>query len=1256
MQQRLLLFLATCALAGTACNDGRSFSGTTDAATLSDTDADPIIIDVNGEIPDTGTDIPDDGDEVIVIPDVLTDQPPDIAPDIPLDCGDGVVDADEECDDGDANSDTDPDACRNNCIAPGCGDGVTDSEEECDDGADNSSEADACRLDCTAPFCGDGIVDGGEDCDGGPDCDDECFSPLATLCDPCEFDDDCGGAADFCVDGGCGVGCGDSGCPDDFVCADVLGGVQCVPESSTCQPCSDPDGDGYGIGPECLALDCNEADAGINPGAPELCDRVDNNCNGDVDESGATDDDRWYADRDGDRAGDPDDFIEACGPTEEYPFPDGDDCDADDGDVYPGAPDFCDGIDNDCEEETSDGADDEAVGTACDGPDDDRCAGGSTECLDGVLTCTEGAEGTRELCDGIDNDCDPSTRDGSGDERLGEACDGDDADSCEEGSSICVGGELVCDDTTDDQLEICNEEDDDCDGVADEDAGDLWYRDEDGDRYGSEDDARTACVRPPRYTARAGDCDDDDPDVNPGEDDVCDGRNNDCVGGVDDDPAYHESGWPDRDGDGFGEAGGESSACELPDDFVDNGEDCNDDTEEAAPGLDEICGDGLDNDCFGGADCADAVCADSSECVADCADESLGAATGLAVAEGSTVDAGADRFGSCAGGGPELVFQWFAPETGTYLLDTLGSDFDTVLYVLESCEGEEVVCNDDGFSGGDRVRSLVSFDARVGDSFLIVVDGFGPGSDGNYVLNITLDVDEICDNGDDDDEDGFTDCADVDCAGSDECAAVDCPAETLGGALGEVASGDTTGESFSFEHDCGGDGPDVAYNWTAPSTGGFDIEADADFDVDIAVFAGCEGEELTCGTGGRTLLDLTEGDTVTIVVDGEDPSEFGEFTLTISELEFGRCGDGDDNDDDDDVDCFDLDCAADAVCAFEGCAEADLGSELGVIARGDLTDFPFAYTAECGLSGSGLPAGGLNAPDAFYTWTAPFDGVFTFDTLGSDFDTLLAVLDGECGGDEIACNDDAFAGDVRTRSQVTVDLAEGELVTIAVSGWGESTGDFLLNAAAVEVECTDGDDNDHDGTTDCEDDDCVGTDACLEICDDGFDNDGDELVDCADDDCEDVCIEICDDGFDNDDDELIDCADDECAFDVACCPDDVFEPNEGTAESPSTVWDVYTESSSETLSIRIGDTDSFRVPICRGGTLSATAEFTHADGDLSLVLRNRFGFTLATSDSDTDDEVLRSEAVLGGDYFLQVNIADEQCQSYVLTMAITGCP
>lgn len=50
-------------------------------------------------------------------------------------CGDGVVDSTEACDDGPANSDGDPDACRTDCRLPACGDGVVDSGEGCDDGA-----------------------------------------------------------------------------------------------------------------------------------------------------------------------------------------------------------------------------------------------------------------------------------------------------------------------------------------------------------------------------------------------------------------------------------------------------------------------------------------------------------------------------------------------------------------------------------------------------------------------------------------------------------------------------------------------------------------------------------------------------------------------------------------------------------------------------------------------------------------------------------------------------------------------------------------------------------------------------------------------------------------------------------------------------------------------------------------------------------------------------------------------------------------
>lgn len=85
-------------------------------------------------------------------------------------CGNGVTEGLEECDDGVANSDTEPDACRTDCQTSWCGDTVKDSAEECDDGLANSdSEPNACRTDCRTPVCGDAILDDalGEECDDG---------------------------------------------------------------------------------------------------------------------------------------------------------------------------------------------------------------------------------------------------------------------------------------------------------------------------------------------------------------------------------------------------------------------------------------------------------------------------------------------------------------------------------------------------------------------------------------------------------------------------------------------------------------------------------------------------------------------------------------------------------------------------------------------------------------------------------------------------------------------------------------------------------------------------------------------------------------------------------------------------------------------------------------------------------------------------------------------------------------------------------
>lgn len=94
-------------------------------------------------------------------------------------CGNGVLEQDEQCDDGDANSDSVPDACRTDCRTAHCADGVVDpgAGEECDDGNQNAQEPNACRETCLLPTCGDGVQDTGEPCDDGNEMwGDTCFA------------------------------------------------------------------------------------------------------------------------------------------------------------------------------------------------------------------------------------------------------------------------------------------------------------------------------------------------------------------------------------------------------------------------------------------------------------------------------------------------------------------------------------------------------------------------------------------------------------------------------------------------------------------------------------------------------------------------------------------------------------------------------------------------------------------------------------------------------------------------------------------------------------------------------------------------------------------------------------------------------------------------------------------------------------------------------------------------------------------------
>lgn len=91
-------------------------------------------------------------------------------------CGNGILNPGEACDNGAANSDSTADACRTDCSVASCGDGTVDSGETCDDA--NSDNNDACTNSCTAATCGDGITQTGvEQCDdANADDTDTCLS------------------------------------------------------------------------------------------------------------------------------------------------------------------------------------------------------------------------------------------------------------------------------------------------------------------------------------------------------------------------------------------------------------------------------------------------------------------------------------------------------------------------------------------------------------------------------------------------------------------------------------------------------------------------------------------------------------------------------------------------------------------------------------------------------------------------------------------------------------------------------------------------------------------------------------------------------------------------------------------------------------------------------------------------------------------------------------------------------------------------
>ena len=326
------------------------------------------------------------------------------------------------------------------------------------------------------------------------------------------------------------------------------------------------DEDGDGVPAE---EDCDDTNDAVLPGATELCDGLDNDCNGLVDDAVG---DLWYQDQDEDGYGDPETGEQGC-EAGDGRVADATDCDDGDDTVFPGAEEVCDEQDNDCNGEVDEGvqttfyadADSDGHGDlastaeACEAPD--GYVAGSDDCDDSDASVSPNGV---EVCNGTDDDCD-----GSVDED--DAVDADTwfADTDEDGygdpevtapgcdaPSGYVGDDQDCDDTDADLnpdtvwyldgdgdgegwaaiwLAQCEQpssfvlDDSDCDDSDDTlNASTVWYLDDDEDGYGDSTSTTSQCEQPSGYVADATDCDDTASDINPGEEEQCDDTDHDC--------------------------------------------------------------------------------------------------------------------------------------------------------------------------------------------------------------------------------------------------------------------------------------------------------------------------------------------------------------------------------------------------------------------------------------------------------------------------------------------------------------------------------------------------------------------------------------------------------------------------------------------------------------------------------------------------------------------------------------------------------
>ena len=305
------------------------------------------------------------------------------------------------------------------------------------------------------------------------------------------------------------------------------------------------------------ALDCDDTDASVNPDATEICNGIDDDCDDEIDVD-AEELSRWYLDVDEDGYGLSDDWVESCEAVTGRVLNSGD-CDDTDGATHPTARETCNEADDDCDGDI----DEDAIDALIWHQDFDEDGWGSTTSI--LDSCSEM---TGYVSAEHDGDCDDT-----------DAAIHPDAD------------------------ETCNEVDDNCDSLIDNDPidGTTGYRDSDGDGYGLATEAVELCALTDEYSEDDNDCNDRDASIHPGADEICNEIDDDCNDLIDDEVIRGITFYRDSDGDEHGDADSPVIACSLPAGAVASHDDCNDTVASIHPGADEVCNE-IDDDCDGTTD------------------------------------------------------------------------------------------------------------------------------------------------------------------------------------------------------------------------------------------------------------------------------------------------------------------------------------------------------------------------------------------------------------------------------------------------------------------------------------------------------------------------------------------------------------------------------------------------------------------------------------------------------------------------------